>query len=86
MEARPFPQFAKIKSFLDARTNFLDEVRDIIFQVSGVNLTAEELIWRPPTLFIKSSPVVRNLIFRHRERILSLLVARFNRGAPKSIQ
>ena len=86
MEARPFPQFAKIKSLLDARDNFLIEAREIIFQVSGVNLATEELSWRPPTLWIKSSPAARNLILRHREKILARLAARFDRQAPKLIR
>ena len=79
-------RFGKIKNLLDARDNFLTGAREIIFQISGVNLAAAELVWRPPILFIKSSPPARNLIFRHREKILTLLAARFDRQAPKSIR
>ena len=79
-------RFGKIKNLLASRDNFLAEAREIIFQVGGVNLAVEELVWRPPTLFIKSSPAARNLILRHREKILTLLAARFDRKAPKSIR
>lgn len=78
--------FAKIKNLLTTRTNFINEVREIIYQVSGVNLTATELIWRPPTLTIKASPSARNLILRHREKILTLLANRFDRQSPKLIR
>jgi hypothetical protein len=86
MESLSSSHFTKIKNFLDAQTNFLDEVREIIYQVSGVNLAPTELVWRPPTLTIKSSPTARNLIFRHREKILALLTDRFDRQAPKLIR
>ena len=78
--------FSKIKNLLDTHTNFLDEAREIIYQVSGVNLATTELVWHPPTLTIKSSPTARNLILRHREKILALLTDRFARQAPKSIR
>ena len=86
MESLSTSHFAKIKNLLDARDNFLIEAREIIFQVSGANLTPEELSWRPPTLWIKSSPAARNLVLRHREKILSLLTAHFDRAAPKFIR
>ena len=88
MEARPSFQFAKIKSLLDARTNFSEEVREIIHQISGVNLGEKEIEWRAPTLtlIIKTSPVAKNLIFRHREKILTALAVRLDRQAPKSIR
>ncbi len=88
MESRPSSQFAKIKSLLDARANFLDEVREIIYQVSGVNLREKEIEWRAATLtlIIKTSPVAKNLIFRHREKILTAFSAHFDRQAPKFIR
>ena len=86
MESRPTSHFAKIKNLLDERTNFLNEVREIIHQVSGINLTTAEIVWRAPTLIIKKSPPARNLILRHREKILTALAARFDRQAPKSIR
>ncbi len=86
MESLSISHFAKIKNLLDTRDSFLLEVREIIHQISGVNLATDEIIWRAPTLIIKTSPVAKNLIFRHREKILTALVARFDRQAPKSIR
>lgn len=86
MESLPLAHFAKIKNLLDAQTNFLDEAREIIYQVSGVNLATTELVWRPPTLTIKSSPPARNLILRHREKILTQFTDRFDRQAPQVIR
>ena len=86
MESLPSAHFVKIKNLLNTQTDFIDQAREIIYQVSGVNLATTELIWRPPTLAIKSSPVARNLILRHREKILTLLANRFDRQAPKLIR
>ncbi|MFH1170845.1 MAG: hypothetical protein V1704_04920 [Candidatus Vogelbacteria bacterium] len=86
MESLSSSHFAKIKNLLNARTNFIDQAREIIYQVSGVNLAAAELVWRPPTLTIKSSPPARNLILRHREKILTRLTAQFDRQAPRVIR
>ena len=86
MESLFSSHFAKIKNILDVQTNFLDEAREIIYQVSGVNLATTELVWRSPTLTIKSSPTARNLILRHRGKILTLLTNRFDRQAPKTIR
>lgn len=77
---------SKIKSLLDAHDNFLDEVCEIIYQVSGVNLGEKEIEWRVPNLLIKTSPAAKNLILRHREKILTALAARFDNKAPKSIR
>ncbi|MEK7622137.1 MAG: hypothetical protein AAB415_03070 [Patescibacteria group bacterium] len=79
-------QLAKIKSQLDAQTDFVTQVREIIYQVSGVNLAATELVWQAPNLILRSSPLTRNLILRHRERILALLADRFDRAAPRTIR
>jgi len=86
MELPPSSPFAKIKNLLDARANFLNEVRETIYQVSGVSLTADEIVWRAPTLIIKASPAAKNLIFRQREKILTALASRFDRQAPKSLR
>ena len=86
MESLSVSHFAKIKNLLDTRDSFLVEVREIIYQISGVNLVAGEIVWRAPTLIIKAPPAARNLVLRHREKILTRLTARFDRQAPKSIR
>lgn len=75
----------RTKNLLDAQLDFLGEVREIIHQISGVDLAADEMIWRVPALTIKASPPARNLIFRHREKILTAFADRFNRRAPRFI-
>ncbi|HEY4476714.1 MAG TPA: hypothetical protein VJB69_01935 [Candidatus Paceibacterota bacterium] len=81
-------RLSEVKEILGAHTNFLSEVREIIFQISGVNLTPEKLIWNVSnfTLAIKASPPARNSIFRQRERILITLADHFGPKAPKFIR
>ena len=76
----------KIKNLLDTRTDFIDEVREIIFRISGVELKANELVWQAPTLMVKTSSLARNLVLRHREKILVAFADHFIRAAPKFIR
>jgi len=79
-------QLGKIEALVNTQTDFINEVLEIIYQVSGVNLATTEVVWKFPRLTIKATPAARNLILRHREKIITLLYGRFDRLAPQVIR
>ena len=78
--------FTAIKNHLSRQVDFIDQMREIIHQVSGINLSAPEVTWRPPTLIINTTPVARNIILQHQEKIITSLREKFDRQAPKFIR